>query len=145
MDSEVRTSAPDVRGNVMELLAVLVGHDGPASSSRIYFHHQPTVPGSSRNDGKAVPAAITTPPSKTHPTIVVPVDVAFGSGKPLAWRAALRVWLEKSNPGMLLVEWDRKKAMERCGELSEEMERWACGNRRAPKLKPQGEHAATAN
>lgn len=45
----------------------------------------------------------TTPPSKIHPTMVVPVLVAFGRGMPLAWSAALRVWLEKSNPGMLIV------------------------------------------
>ena len=37
-----------------------------------------------------------------HPTIVVPELVAFGSGTPLACKAALRVWLEKSNPGMLV-------------------------------------------
>lgn len=43
----------------------------------------------------------TTPPSKIHPTIVVPVLVAFGRGTPLACRAALRVWLEKSKPGMM--------------------------------------------
>lgn len=36
-----------------------------------------------------------------HPTIVVPVLVALGSGTPRAWRAALRVWLEKSKPGMV--------------------------------------------
>jgi hypothetical protein len=35
-----------------------------------------------------------------HPTIVVPVLVAFGNGTPLACKAALRVWLEKSKPGM---------------------------------------------
>lgn len=38
-----------------------------------------------------VSAAITTPPSNKHPTIVVPVLVALGSGTPLAWRAALRL------------------------------------------------------
>lgn len=43
----------------------------------------------------------TTPPSNMHPTIVVPVLVAFGKGTPLACNAALRVWLEKSKPGML--------------------------------------------
>ena len=43
----------------------------------------------------------TTPPSNMHPTIVVPVLVAFGKGTPLACKAALRVWLEKSKPGML--------------------------------------------
>lgn len=32
--------------------------------------------------------------------MVVPVLVAFGSGTPLAWRAALREWLLKSNPVM---------------------------------------------
>lgn len=46
----------------------------------------------------------TTPPSKMHPTIVVPVLVAFGSGTPLACRAALRVWFEKSNPGIVTNE-----------------------------------------
>ena len=48
-----------------------------------------------------VSAAMTTPPSKIHPTIVVPVLVAFGSGTPRAWRARFRLWLEKSKPGML--------------------------------------------
>ena len=43
----------------------------------------------------------TTPPSNMHPTIVVPVLVAFGNGTPLACNAALRVWFEKSKPGML--------------------------------------------
>jgi hypothetical protein len=43
----------------------------------------------------------TTPPSNMHPTIVVPVLVAFGKGTPLACKAALRVWLEKSKPGIL--------------------------------------------
>ena len=43
----------------------------------------------------------TTPPSNMHPTIVVPVLVALGNGTPLACNAALRVWLEKSKPGML--------------------------------------------
>ena len=33
----------------------------------------------------------TTPPSNMHPTIVVPVLVAFGNGTPLACSAALRV------------------------------------------------------
>lgn len=46
-------------------------------------------------------AHTTTPPSNMHPTIVVPVLVAFGKGTPLACNAALRVWFEKSNPGML--------------------------------------------
>jgi hypothetical protein len=43
----------------------------------------------------------TTPPSNIQPTIVVPVLVAFGSGTPLACKAALRLWFEKSKPGML--------------------------------------------
>jgi hypothetical protein len=46
-------------------------------------------------------ARTTTPPSNMHPTIVVPVLVAFGKGTPLECNAALRVWFEKSNPGML--------------------------------------------
>lgn len=49
---------------------------------------------------------LTTTPSPSfseanrHPTIVVPVEVAFGSGTPLACSAALRLWLEKSKPGI---------------------------------------------
>ena len=38
-----------------------------------------------------VSAAMTTPPSNMHPTIVVPVLVALGNGMPCAWRAALRL------------------------------------------------------
>jgi hypothetical protein len=39
--------------------------------------------------------------------MVVPVLVAFGSGTPWAWRAALRLWLEKSKPPMVVVcVWD---------------------------------------
>lgn len=38
-----------------------------------------------------VSAAITTPPSKIHPTMVVPVEVALGKGIPFACSAALRV------------------------------------------------------
>lgn len=48
-----------------------------------------------------VSAAMTTPPSYRQPTIVVPVDVAFGSGTPLACRARFRLWFEKSKPGMM--------------------------------------------
>lgn len=48
-----------------------------------------------------VSAAITTPPSKSAPTMVVPVDVAFGSGIPAACRATFRLWLLKSKPGIL--------------------------------------------
>lgn len=33
--------------------------------------------------------------------MVVPVLVALGSGTPWAWRAALRLWLEKSKPAMV--------------------------------------------
>ena len=42
-------------------------------------------------DVALVSAAITTPPSYTHPTIVVPVLVAFGKGTPFACNAALRL------------------------------------------------------
>lgn len=42
----------------------------------------------------------TTPPSKMHPTIVVPVLVALGSGTPRACNALLRLTLEKSKPGI---------------------------------------------
>jgi len=34
--------------------------------------------------------------------MVVPVDVALGRGTPRAWRARLRLWFEKSKPGILL-------------------------------------------
>jgi hypothetical protein len=43
----------------------------------------------------------TTPLSNMHPTIVVPVLVAFERGTPRAWRARLRLWFEKSKPGMV--------------------------------------------
>ena len=49
-----------------------------------------------------VSAAITTPPSKMHPTIVVPVLVAFGRGTPRACKAEFLVWLEKSKPPMIV-------------------------------------------
>lgn len=48
-----------------------------------------------------VSAAITTPPSNRQPTMVVPVLVALGRGMPCAWRATLRLWLEKSKPPMV--------------------------------------------
>lgn len=54
-----------------------------------------------------VSAAMTTPPSYMQPTIVVPVDVALGSGTPLAWRARFRLWLLKSKPGIVAVEVSR--------------------------------------
>lgn len=59
----------------------------------------------------------TTPPSNMHPTIVVPVLVAFGNGTPCACRAALRVWLVKSKPGMFAV-----------GELSQLSWGWSVGD-----------------
>lgn len=37
--------------------------------------------------------------------MVVPVDVALGSGTPCAWSARLRLWLLKSNPGMVAVSY----------------------------------------
>lgn len=61
----------------------------------------PTLSATIGPDVALVSAAITTPPSKIHPTIVVPVLVAFGKGTPWACRAAFRLWLEKSKPGML--------------------------------------------
>lgn len=50
-----------------------------------------------------VSAAITTPPSNRHPTMVVPVEVAFGSGTPCACSAVLRLCRLKSKPPMVLV------------------------------------------
>lgn len=60
-----------------------------------------------------VSAAITTPPSKIHPTIVVPVLVALGSGVPWAWSAAFRLWFEKSKPTMMMdgMGWDGKEML----------------------------------
>lgn len=49
-----------------------------------------------------------------HPTMVVPVEVAFGSGNPLACSAALRVWFEKSKPGMMKDERRFADSMDRC-------------------------------
>src|SRR4051812_24343183 len=62
-----------------------------------------------------VSAAITTPPSKRQPTIVVPVLVALGRGTPCAWRAILRLWLLKSNPPMVMSRW--KWSLRRAGRL----------------------------
>ncbi len=42
-------------------------------------------------DVARVSAAMTTPPSNIHPTMVVPVLVAFGRGMPCACKAALRL------------------------------------------------------
>lgn len=42
-------------------------------------------------DVALVSAAMTTPLLYMHPTMVVPVLVAFGTGTPRAWRAALRL------------------------------------------------------
>ena len=35
--------------------------------------------------------------------MVVPVEVALGNGMPFACSAALRVWLEKSKPGIMML------------------------------------------
>lgn len=43
---------------------------------------------------------MTTPPSNMHPTMVVPVDVALGRGRPRECSVTLRAWLEKSKPGI---------------------------------------------
>jgi hypothetical protein len=63
-----------------------------------------------KKDAKSQHLLTTTPPSNMHPTIVVPVLVAFGNGTPLACNAALRVWLEKSKPGMLTVRKELKSS-----------------------------------
>ena len=49
-----------------------------------------------------VSAAMTTPPSYRHPTMVVPVLVAFGRGTPRACRAMFLLWLLKSKPAMVM-------------------------------------------
>ena len=97
--------APDVGGDVVELLAVLCTKLDICSSVSIRrvlsMAGICTLSATMGPLVARVSAAITTPPSKRHPTMVVPVLVAFGSGTPWAWRAALRLWLEKSKPPML--------------------------------------------
>lgn len=39
--------------------------------------------------------------------MVVPVEVALGKGTPWAWRARFRLWLLKSKPGIVTVEFGR--------------------------------------
>ena len=87
----------------MEFFAVLINHVSKwnSSVSRWGLRLQLTLSATIGPLVARVSAAITTPPSKRQPTIVVPVDVAFGRGTPCAWRARFRLWLEKSKPGIL--------------------------------------------
>jgi len=39
--------------------------------------------------------------------MVVPVEVALGSGTPRAWRARFLLWLLKSKPGIVAMVWRR--------------------------------------
>lgn len=50
-----------------------------------------------------VSAAMTTPPLYRHPTMVVPVLVALGSGTPFACKMLFLLWLLKSKPGIVAV------------------------------------------
>ena len=97
--------APDVGGDVVEFLAVLhvleVG--GGDNDDGVMRGCQGTLSATMGPLVARVSAAMTTPPSKRQPTMVVPVLVALGSGMPWAWRAALRLWLEKSKPPMVSV------------------------------------------
>jgi hypothetical protein len=105
-----RAGAPDLGRNVVQLLAVL-----HISLEQLYdMRHmgklrwgRHTLSATMGPLVARVSAAMTTPPSKRQPTMVVPVLVAFGSGTPWAWRAALRLWLPKSKPGMVAA--DRKE------------------------------------
>lgn len=95
------TGAPDVWGDVVKLLAVLssmldVDGGGMGGCS------EPTLSATMGPLVALVSAAMTTPPSNRQPTMVVPVLVALGSGTPWAWRAILRLWLEKSKPPMVM-------------------------------------------
>jgi len=97
-------SAPNLRRDVVKLLAVLVGDNGTGCGSSIGSNLMERVsvlsswwdggssiqcPKTGTRDSKV--SLTTTPPSNMHPTIVVPVLVALGRGTPRAWRAALRL------------------------------------------------------
>ena len=82
----------------MKLGAILVGDYGPTGSSGVCSDLGMKLGSESLEDR----AKLTMTPSlNMQPTIVVPVLVAFGRGIPFACRATLRVWLEKSKPGIM--------------------------------------------
>ena len=86
---------PDLRGDVVEFLAVLSTTRGHAVSDtafarikewlrrrNLYEEHVRTLSATMGPLVARVSAAMTTPPLNKQPTIVVPVDVAFGRGTP---------------------------------------------------------------
>lgn len=86
--------APYLRSDVVKFLAIL------QTRGRSDFYDLwvlvrldsfPTLSATMGPEVALVSAAITTPPSKIHPTIVVPVLVALGNGTPWACRAAFRL------------------------------------------------------
>lgn len=84
------TCTPYLRSDIMQLLAVL--HPITlVTVSRTRTRNGKTLSATIGPLVALVSAAITTPPSKMHPTIVVPVLVALGSGTPCACKAALRL------------------------------------------------------
>lgn len=111
---------PNLRGDVVQLFAVLVGDDGARGCSciggnlkctslcQLLWQKERDAIGREERGGGGEPGEscrlpsllkgvnrmgllTTTPPSNMHPTMVVPVLVALGRGTPRAWRAALRL------------------------------------------------------
>jgi len=93
--------APDLRGDVVELFAVLVRYYGAAGGPCVCCdlesdeRYELVLGRREVGQGQACWISFrghtTTPPSKIHPTIVVPVLVAFGRGTPRACKAAFRL------------------------------------------------------
>lgn len=92
--------APDLGGDVVQLLAVFVGDDWAGCGSCIGSNLEkrnrwlrcmlPELREKER-DRKRITKRTTTPPSYMQPTMVVPVLVALGRGTPRECRAALRL------------------------------------------------------
>jgi hypothetical protein len=96
------TGAPDVGGDVVQFLAVLYDVLDVFWCLISLWRGMRTLSATMGPLVARVSAAITTPPLNRQPTMVVPVLVALGSGTPWAWRAALRLWLEKSKPPIVV-------------------------------------------
>jgi hypothetical protein len=97
------TRAPNVWRDVVQLLTVL---EDEKSTVRQYLQmiQRRKKLALSATMGPLVArvsAAMTTPPSNRHPTMVVPVLVAFGRGTPFACKATFLLWLLKSKPPMM--------------------------------------------
>jgi len=70
-------------------ITYFVSDDGPAGCSRVCRDLEEV--NSARLGRLEEPGLTTTPLLNIHPTMVVPVLVAFGKGTPLACNAALRL------------------------------------------------------